>query len=98
MGEVLKSRFMEMKKKYRCLGDVRGRGLVMGLELVDPKDGRTPSPELVGRLILRCAENGLLLGKVGMYGNVVRIAPPLVITEEEALMAADIIDAGMRDL
>jgi len=89
---------MQMKKKYRCLGDVRGRGLVMGLELVDPKDGQTPSPELIGRLIHRCAENGLLLGKVGMYGNVVRIAPPLVITEDEALMAADIIDAGLRDL
>jgi 4-aminobutyrate aminotransferase-like enzyme len=98
VGEVLKARFMEMKKKYRCLGDVRGRGLVMGLELVHPKDGRTPAPELIGGLIQRCAENGLLLGKVGMYGNVVRIAPPLVITEEEALMAADIIDAGLRDL
>ena len=98
VGEALKARFMQMKKKYRCLGDVRGRGLVMGLELVDPKDGQTPSPELIGRLIHRCAENGLLLGKVGMYGNVVRIAPPLVITEEEALMAADIIDAGLRDL
>ena len=98
VGEALKARFMQMKKKYRCLGDVRGRGLVMGLELVDPKDGQTPSPELIGRLIHRCAENGLLLGKVGMYGNVVRIAPPLVITEEEALMAAEIIDAGLRDL
>ena len=98
VGEALKARFMQMKKKYRCLGDVRGRGLVMGLELVDPKDGQTPSPELIGRLIHRCAENGLLLGKVGMYGNVVRIAPPLVITEDEALMAADIIDAGLRDL
>ena len=98
VGEALKARLMQMKKKYRCLGGVRGRGLVMGLELVDPKDGQTPSPELIGRLIHRCAENGLLLGKVGMYGNVVRIAPPLVITEDEALMAADIIDAGLRDL
>jgi 4-aminobutyrate aminotransferase-like enzyme len=98
VGEVLKPRFMEMKKKYRCLGDVRGRGLVMGLELVDPKDGRTPSPELTGRLIHRCAENGLLLGKVGIYGNVVRIAPPLVITQEEALMASDIIESGLKSV
>jgi len=98
VGEVLKSRFMEMKKKYRCLGDVRGRGLVMGLELVDPKDGYTPSPELIGRLIQRCAENGLLLGKVGIYGNVIRIAPPLVITQEEALTGADIIEAGLKSI
>jgi 4-aminobutyrate aminotransferase-like enzyme len=98
IGEVLKPRFMEMKKRYRCLGDVRGRGLVMGLELVDPRDGRTPCPELTGRLLLRCAENGLLLGKVGVYGNVVRIAPPLVITEEEAVMALDIIESGLKSV
>ena len=98
IGEVLKARFLEMKKKYRCLGDVRGRGLVMGLELVDPKDGWTPSPELTGRFIHSCAENGLLLGKVGVYGNVVRIAPPLVIRQEEAEMALDIIESELKNL
>jgi len=98
IGEVLKPRLLEMKKKYRCLGDVRGRGLVMGLELVDPKDGWTPSPELTGRFIHSCAENGLLLGKVGVYGNVVRIAPPLVITQEEAVMALDIIESGLKNV
>ncbi len=98
MGDILKPRFLEMKKNYRCLGDVRGRGLVMGLELVDPQDGWTPSPELTGRLIHACAENGLLLGKVGVYGNVVRVAPPLVITEEETIMALDIIESGLKSL
>lgn len=98
IGEVMKPRFVEMKKKHRCLGDVRGRGLVMGLEFVDPKDGWMPSSEITRRFIQRCAENGLILGKVGVYGNVVRIAPPLVITQEEAEMALDIIETGLNNL
>ena len=98
IGEVMKPRFLEMKKKYRCLGDVRGKGLVMGLEFVDPNDAWTPSPELTRRFIQGCAENGLLLGKVGMYGNVVRIAPPLVIMQEEAEMALDIIESELKNL
>jgi 4-aminobutyrate aminotransferase / (S)-3-amino-2-methylpropionate transaminase / 5-aminovalerate transaminase len=98
IGEVMKPRFLEMKRKYRCLGDVRGKGLVMGLELVDPNDAWTPSPELTRRFIQGCAENGLLLGKVGMYGNVVRIAPPLVIMQEEAEMALDIIESELKKL
>ena len=98
IGEVMKPRFVEMKKKHRCLGDVRGKGLVIGLEFVDPGDGWTPSPELTRRFIQGCAENGLILGKVGLYGNVVRIAPPLVITQEEAELALDIIDSGLKNL
>jgi 4-aminobutyrate aminotransferase-like enzyme len=96
IGDHMKSRFLEMKKRHRCLGDVRGKGLVMGLEFVDPRDERTPSTEMTRRFILTCAEHGLLLGKVGVYGNVVRIAPPLVITIEEADMALDIIESGLK--
>jgi 4-aminobutyrate aminotransferase-like enzyme len=98
IGEHMKSRFLEMKKRHRYLGDVRGKGLVMGLEFVDPKDEWTPSPELTRRFIDDCAEQGLLLGKVGVYGNVVRIAPPLVITIEEADMGLDIIESGLKRL
>ncbi len=97
IGAGMKARFLEMKGKYRFLGDVRGKGLVMGLEFVDSRDGYTPSPEITRRVIMGCAENGLLLGKVGFYGNVIRIAPPLVINQEEADMALDILDSVMAD-
>jgi 4-aminobutyrate aminotransferase len=97
LGACIKARFLEMKGKYRFLGDVRGKGLVMGLEFVDSRDGYTPSPEITREVIMGCAENGLLLGKVGLYGNVIRIAPPLVITQEEADTALDILDSVMAD-
>jgi len=98
VGEYLKARFQRLQRKHHCLGDVRGRGLVLGLEIVDPGDRWTPAPDLTRQLLLGCAENGLLLGKVGLYGNVIRIAPPLVITEEEAEVGVGIIDRVLTKL
>lgn len=98
VGEYLKPRFQRLQRKHHCLGDVRGRGLVLGLEIVDPEDGWTPAPELTRQVLLGCAENGLLLGKVGLYGNVIRIAPPLVITEEEAEVGVGIMDRALTKL
>ncbi len=98
VGAYMIARFQAMKAKYPVLGDVRGQGLVIGLEFVlDPED-KTPAPELTSNLLLRAGEYGLLLGKVGLYGNVVRIAPPLVISEEEAGLGIDILDRALEEL
>jgi 4-aminobutyrate aminotransferase/(S)-3-amino-2-methylpropionate transaminase len=87
MGEYAIPQFNAFKEKYRFLGDVRGKGLVIGLEFVDQDDGYTPSPEITKQVVEKCAERGLLLGKVGLYGNVVRVAPPLIIKQEEMDLA-----------
>ncbi|HTX00470.1 MAG TPA: aminotransferase class III-fold pyridoxal phosphate-dependent enzyme, partial [Acidimicrobiales bacterium] len=65
------------------VGEVRGRGLMMGVELVEP-GGRLPSPAAAARALEETRRRGLLVGKGGLNGNVLRIAPPLSITEEEA--------------
>jgi 4-aminobutyrate aminotransferase len=83
MGEYLLDRLKELFHHCEYLGDVRGRGLVMGMEFVKDKRTKEPAPELIKPLIEECAQNGLLVGSVGMYGNVIRVAPPLVITKEE---------------
>ncbi len=80
----MKSRLQEMAATCPYLGDVRGQGLVMGLELVKDKATKEPAPELIKPLINDCANHGLLIGSVGVYGNVVRVAPPLVMTPAEA--------------
>jgi 4-aminobutyrate aminotransferase-like enzyme len=98
VGAFLKAGFKDLQAKYRCLGDVRGRGLVIGLEFVDPRDGRTPAAELTRQVLQGCAERGMLLGRVGPHRNVVRIAPPLVITEEEAGLGVSIMDATLASL
>jgi len=98
MGEYAMKRFLELKQTYRFIGDVRGKGLVIGLEFIDPKDGYSPSPAITSQVVEKCAERGLLLGKVGLYGNVVRVAPPLIITQEELDLAVDIFAAVFAEL
>lgn len=95
MGEILKTRFEQFKEKYACLGDARGMGLAWGLEIIDTADVKTKTPDAdTTKAIIRSAwERGLLLiAPVGHYGNVLRLAPPLVITAEELNQALDILD------
>jgi 4-aminobutyrate aminotransferase-like enzyme len=98
VGTRLKQKLSHLKEIHRCLGDVRGMGLVIGLEIVDPDDGYSPSPELTQKIMFSAAEHGMLLGKVGLYGNVIRIAPPLVITEQEADLGVQILDKVLMEL
>lgn len=84
MGEYIKGRLLEMAERCPYLGDVRGMGLVMGMEFVKDKQTKEPAPELIRKVIDTCAAKGLLVGSVGLYGNVLRVAPPLVITREQA--------------
>lgn len=84
LGEYLKNGLKTIAQKCPYFGDIRGMGLVMGAEFVKDKTSKEPAPELIKPIINKCAENGLLVGSVGMYGNVIRIAPPLVITKEIA--------------
>jgi 4-aminobutyrate aminotransferase len=98
VGKYLKERFQQLQDKFPILGDVRGKGLVIGLEIVDPQDKFTPSPELTKKVLLAAAERGMILGKVGLYGNVVRIAPPLVITQPEAELGISILDEALAEV
>ncbi len=84
MGAYMKKRLEEIAAKCKYLGDVRGLGLVMGLEFVKDKATKEPAKELIKPFINACAQNGLLVGSVGVYGNVIRVAPPLVINREIA--------------
>jgi 4-aminobutyrate aminotransferase len=68
------------------VGDVRGKGLMIGLELVRPGTGTPgePAPELANAVLEACKRRRLLVGKGGLYGNALRIAPPLTLTADEA--------------
>jgi 4-aminobutyrate aminotransferase-like enzyme len=98
MGKLMKSRLEQMQEKCPYIGDVRGSGLVMGVELVKDKKTKEPAPDLTKKLIDVTAQNGLLIGSVGIYGNVIRVAPPLVITEAEAHESLDIFEKSLAQL
>ncbi|MGD1104073.1 MAG: aspartate aminotransferase family protein [Terriglobia bacterium] len=98
IGKLMMSRLLEIKENSPYVGDVRGMGLVMGVELVKDKQTREPAPDLTRQLIDVAAENGLLIGSVGTFGNVIRVAPPLVISEAEAHESLDIFERALSRL
>jgi 4-aminobutyrate aminotransferase-like enzyme len=82
-GAYLKEGFTELKRDFPVIGDIRGRGLMLGLELVKDRQTREPATQETARLMDLAKENQLLLGKGGLWGSVIRIAPALNITHEE---------------
>jgi len=95
IGQLMMARLLQMKENCPYVGDVRGTGLVMGVELVKDKTTKEPAPDLTRKLIDTAAQNGLLIGSVGVFGNVIRVAPPLVITEAEAHESLDIFEKSL---
>ncbi|MGH2821135.1 MAG: aminotransferase class III-fold pyridoxal phosphate-dependent enzyme, partial [Actinomycetota bacterium] len=73
----------ELQASHPLVGDVRGKGLILGIELVAPGT-KDPEPDAATAVLEECRTRGLLIGKGGLYGNVVRMAPPLSVTLEEA--------------
>jgi len=92
MGAYMKGRLQELAEKSPYIGDVRGMGLVMGMEFVADKATKEPAPEIMWRVIDACATEGLCCGAVGFHGNVIRVAPPLVITRDLAEQSCDIME------
>jgi len=82
-GEYLKTQLLRLMKKFSFIGDVRGVGLVYGIEFVKDRTTKEPAPDLAREIVVKCVANGLMCGKLGIHGNVMRVAPPLVITQEQ---------------
>ncbi len=81
VGGYLRDALEDLQLRYPSIGDVRGMGLMQALEFVG--DNKTPDPEFVAQLFEETKKEGILIGKGGLYGNVVRISPPLNITKTD---------------
>jgi len=82
----------KLEEKYNFVGEVRGKGLMLGLEFVKNKTTKEPNPEVADRVLLRAKQLKLLLGKGGIYGNTLRITPPMCITKQDAEFAVEVFD------
>jgi 4-aminobutyrate aminotransferase-like enzyme len=94
LGEVLQAGLAKLQSRYGCIGDVRGRGLMAGVEIVTDRATKAPGIELGDRLSDRMAELGLwaALGKIQSFSGVFRLAPPIVITEQELQEGLEIME------
>jgi len=99
IGEYMLNRFKEIEKKCSILGDVRGQGLVLGLEIVSDKKTKKPSADLTKKIIDECYHRGLvLIAPIGFYANVIRIAPPLMISRELVDKGMDIMEDALMNV
>ncbi|MFD7872510.1 aminotransferase class III-fold pyridoxal phosphate-dependent enzyme, partial [Microbacterium sp. NPDC059771] len=95
---VMKGRLSALREKYDLIGDVRGRGAMIAIELVKDRRTKEPAPEATAALAAACHAAGLLVLTCGTYGNVLRFLPPLVIGEDLLEEGLDILENALADL
>ena len=97
-GERLRQGLQRLAERHRLIGDVRGRGLACGVELVTDHQSRTPASRETAKLVFRAYELGLVVYYVGMNSNVLEMTPPLTITDQDIDAALDILDRAFDDV
>jgi 4-aminobutyrate aminotransferase len=98
VGQYLRERLEELQDKHLIIGEVRGMGLMQGVELVLDRKTKQPAVEETRRLMDLTKNNGLILGKGGLYGNVIRISPALTCTRTDADDAIRLLDRSLSQL
>ncbi len=97
IGEILGSSLRELAKKYPVIGEVRGRGAMQAIELVEPGT-KNPNTAAMNAVVKYCQSQGVLVLTAGTYSNVVRFLPPLVITDELLKDALSVLDDAFASL
>jgi len=98
LGERMLSRFREMQQRHELIGEVRGKGPMLALELVRDRETKEPATDEAKKLVSLCYEKGLIVLACGNYGNVIRTLMPLVITDEELERGMQIIESALGEL
>jgi 4-aminobutyrate aminotransferase len=98
MGCYLRGKLNELREKYSVIGEVRGMGLMQALELVEDRQTKAPAKAATAQVMEGARRNGLLIGKGGLYGNVIRISPPLNIGKADIDQFAESLDSAFASL
>jgi 4-aminobutyrate aminotransferase/(S)-3-amino-2-methylpropionate transaminase len=96
LGKVVTSRFEKLAEKYDCIGDIRGLGAMSAIELVKDRETKEADKELTQRIVKEANKRGLLLLSAGVFGNVLRILMPIVITDEQLEEGLAIFEAALE--
>ncbi len=97
IGGYLKQGLIELKTQHEAIGDVRGMGLMLGVELVTNRTTKEPAKKMCADVFERAKELGLLIGKGGIHGNVLRIKPPMCISREDVEFLIRVLDIALTE-
>ena len=98
IGSRLLAGLNQLKEKHKLIGDVRGKGLMLGIELVKDRQSKAPAKEASAQILETCKEMGLLLGKGGLWGQTIRFSPPMCVHEQDADFLLEVLDRAFSDL
>src|SRR5437016_3536231 len=87
----------KLKDKHNIIGDVRGKGLLLGIELVKDRQSKEPAKEECAQVMENCKEMGLLLGKGGLWGQTIRFSPPMCVNEQDANFLLEVLDRALAN-
>jgi alanine-glyoxylate transaminase/(R)-3-amino-2-methylpropionate-pyruvate transaminase len=98
MGRRLFAGLEQLKEKHNVIGDVRGKGLMLGIELVKDRVTKEPAKAECTEVLEACREMGLLLGKGGLHGQTIRFSPPMCIHRQDADFIVEVLDQALGQL
>jgi alanine-glyoxylate transaminase/(R)-3-amino-2-methylpropionate-pyruvate transaminase len=98
IGNRILAGLNELKQKHNLIGDVRGKGLLLGIELVKDRQSKEPAKEECAQILELAKEMGLLLGKGGLWGQTVRFSPPMCVHEQDADFLLEVLDRAFEKL
>ena len=98
IGAQLIAGLERLKQKHNIIGDVRGKGLMLGIELVKDRATKEPAKAECAQILETCKEMGLLLGKGGLHGQTIRFSPPMCVTEADAKFLLDVLERAFSAL
>jgi alanine-glyoxylate transaminase/(R)-3-amino-2-methylpropionate-pyruvate transaminase len=98
LGAYILAGLEKLKARYPIIGDVRGKGLMLGIEFVKDRATKEPAKEACAQVVENARELGLLLGKGGLWGQTIRFAPPMCITRADADFLLAVLDESIAAL
>jgi 4-aminobutyrate aminotransferase/(S)-3-amino-2-methylpropionate transaminase len=96
IGDTMRTRMVQWQERFPHIGDVRGLGAMLAIELVKDRQTKEPDPQLATAIVDAAAERGLLLLKSGIYSNCIRVLTPLVLTDAELDEALDVWEDALE--
>jgi alanine-glyoxylate transaminase/(R)-3-amino-2-methylpropionate-pyruvate transaminase len=98
LGAYIKTGLNKLKEKHQIIGDVRAKGLMIGIEMVKDRATKAPASAECALVLEKARELGLLIGKGGLWGQTIRFAPPMCITQADADFLLEVLDESFSTL